>query len=125
MSSVMIGRMASDPLTHRSAGIALVAAVREDSGRILRANDELAELLARPAAALVGTSLCQHLHPDDQPRALQALLRLLADPKTLYEDDNGRLVAANGREVRVHIVASVITTHTGPAIIVRVLGPSR
>ena len=116
--------MASDPLTRRDAGIAVVGAGPEGHGRILRANHALAALLARPLPSLVGTRLCEHLHRDDQARVARALSRLLTSPETLYEAD-ARLVAAAGREVRVHAVASVITMRDGRAIIIRVLAPQQ
>jgi PAS domain S-box-containing protein len=122
MTAVMMGR-AADPLMRGDAGIALVGACRDDYRRILRANHQLAELLGRPLEALVGARLCQHVHPDDQTQAHGAFLRLLADPETLY-DSQCRLVAADGREVRVQALASVITMRTGPAIVLRVLALS-
>jgi PAS domain-containing protein len=112
--------MPSDPLTSSAAGIALVGASDEDYGRIMRANYRLADLLAWPLDELVGTRLCQHVHSDDQAQAHSAFLRLMADTRALYENE-GRLVAANGRVVQVQAFASVTATRTGPAIILRML----
>jgi PAS domain-containing protein len=82
----MIGRDASDPLTGSAAGIALIGACGEDYGRIMRANHQLADLLARPLEELVGTRLCQHVHPDDQAQTHNAYLRLMADPEALHAE---------------------------------------
>ena len=116
--------MASDPLTSSDAGIAVVGAGGDEYGRILRANQRLSELLARPLEELVGTRLCQHVHPEDQTQAHSGFLRLMADTQTLYEN-NGRLVAANGSVVCVHVFASAITIRTGPAVVLRVLALPR
>src|SRR5579863_1311485 len=107
--------MSSDPLISSAAGIALVGVRGEDRGRILRANHQLAELLATTVGALIGTPLRQHVHPDDQTQAQTAYLRLTADPRTLYES-NARLVAADGRVVPVHAFASMIAVNAGTAM---------
>jgi len=86
----------------------------------MRANHQFADLLARPLDALVGTRLCQHVHPDDQAQTHSAYLRLMADTQALYENKI-RLVAANARVVQVQTLASVITTRSGPAVVLRVL----
>jgi PAS domain-containing protein len=112
--------MASDPLTSSAAGIALVGAVGQDYGRIMRANHRLADLLGRPLEEIVGTRLCEHLHSNDQAQTHSAFLRLMADTQTLYQS-KGRLVAATARVVQVQAFASVITTPTGPAVVLRVL----
>ncbi len=112
--------MASDPLISSAAGIALVGARGGDHGRILRANQQLAELLATTVEALIGTGLFQHVHPEDQAQARNAYMRLMADPRTLYES-NARLVAANGHVVPVQAFASMITLNAGTAVVFRVL----
>ena len=112
--------MASDPLTSCAAGIALVGARRDEYGRILRTNEQLAELLTTTVKALVGTRVCQHVHPDDQMQAYNAYMRLMASPKAVYESD-ARLVAANGHVVYVQAFASVIALSTGTAVVFRVL----
>ena len=112
--------MVFDPLTDTAAGVALIATSGEDYGRILRANHKLAELLASSPEALVGTRICDYVHPPDQSEAHHAFLTLLGDPPGLYEHD-GRLVAADGRLVHVRAVASMISTGAGGAVILRVL----
>lgn len=114
--------MAFDPLTRSAAAIALVGAVGEDYGRIIRANHQLADLLGRPLEELVGTRLCEHMHPHDQAEAYEAFLRLMAGNQTLYEH-TVRLVGATARVLQVHALASVIAMRTGPAIVLRLLGP--
>jgi PAS domain S-box-containing protein len=112
--------MASDPLISSAAGIALVGACGDEHGRILRANHQLAELLATTVEAVIGTRLCEHVHPDDQAQAHNAYRRLMADRRTLYEG-NARLVAANGDLVPVQAFASLITVNAGTAVVFRVL----
>lgn len=112
--------MTSDPLTTRAAGIALVGALPNAYGRVLRANQRLADLLATPLADLQGTRICDHVHPQDRHQADDAYLRLMADPQALYENTT-RLVSADGSVVRVHAVASLITTRSGGAFVLRAL----
>jgi PAS domain-containing protein len=112
--------MASDPLTRRAAGIALVGALHADYGRVLRANQQLADLLATPLAGLEGTRICEHVHPQDRQQADDAYLRLMADPQALYESTT-RLLAADGGVVRVQAFASLITTRSGGAFLLRLL----
>ena len=115
--------MTSDPLTSRAAGIVLVAANDDEYGRILRANQRFADLLARQLTALIGTPICDYIHPGNQGEARAAFLRLVGDLETVYEG-NGRLVAAHGRVVPVQAFASVITLRGGAAIVLRVLALS-
>jgi PAS domain-containing protein len=112
--------MASDPLRSTAAGIALVGAFGVEIGHIVRANERLADVLAMRLDALVGTRICQHIHPGNHREAHAAFQRVMAHPETLYEG-TARLVAANGRIVPVRAVASVITMGPGAAIVVRVL----
>jgi PAS domain-containing protein len=115
--------MTSDPLTSRAAGIVLVGAHEDEYGRILRANQRFAGLLVRQLDALVGTPICDHIHPGNRGDARAAFLRLVGDLETVYEG-NGRLVAANGSVVPVQAFASVITLRGGAAIVLRVLALS-
>ncbi len=112
--------MASDPLTSSAAGIALVGAFGDEIGHILRANQRLADLVAMPLGAVIGTRICRHIHPDNHREAHATFRRVMAHPEALYEG-NARLVTANGRIVPVRAVASVITMRRGAAIVVRVL----
>lgn len=112
--------MASDPLTRRAAGIALVGAFDAEYGRILRANERLADLLGISLTELEGTRICEHVHPEDRHEADDAYLRLVADPRLLLES-TPRLLAAEGRVVRVHAFASLIATRSGGAFVLRVL----
>jgi PAS domain S-box-containing protein len=100
------------------------AAHGDKYGRVLRANQELADLLGAQREALVGTELRQHLHADDSAVVQSALLGLLSHTGTLF-DGSVRLVATDGRSVRVHAFASVITMTTGTAILLRVLATAQ
>ncbi|MGH2850766.1 MAG: PAS domain-containing protein [Solirubrobacteraceae bacterium] len=115
--------MTSDPLTSRTAGIVLVGAHDDEYGRILRANQRFADLLVRQLDALVGTRICEHVHPGSQGEARDTFFRLMADLETVYEG-NGRLVTSHGSVVPVRAFASVITLRGGAAIVLRVLALS-
>ena len=110
----------SDPLTNSAAGIALVGAFGDEIGHILRANQRLADLLGTPLGALVGTRICRHVHSDNHGDAHVAFQRVMGSPETVYET-KARLVAANGRIVHVHALASAIRLRQGTAIVLRVL----
>jgi PAS domain S-box-containing protein len=112
--------MASDPLTRHAAGIALVGALHAEYGRVLRANQRLADLLTTPLADLEGTRICEHIDPQDRQQADNAYLRLMADPQGLYENTT-RLLTGDGEVVRVHAVTSLIATRNGGAFVVRVV----
>lgn len=108
--------MASDPITRRPAGIAFVGALPAEFGRVLRANERLADLLATPLTDLEGTRICEHVHPQDRHHADDAYLRLMADRHALYENTI-RLVAGDGQVVRVQAVASLVATRSGSAFV--------
>jgi hypothetical protein len=112
--------MPSDPITRTGAGIALIGARHAEYGRVLRANRQLADLLATAVPELEGTRICEHVHPQDQHQADDAYLRLTADPQALYENTT-RMVAGDRRIVRVHTVTSLIATQGGGAFMLRVL----
>ena len=117
--------MTTDPLRSAAAGIALIAMGGERHGHILRANQALAALLASSPDALVGTRICDHVHPQDRARVDEAFLALMADADRLHEGDV-RLIASDGGSVAVRAVASVIARRGGRAVVLRVLAaPSR
>ena len=117
----MIGRDGIRPaLAPATQGSLWSERVREEYGRILRANQQLADLLGRTVEAIVGTRLCAHVHPDDQTHMHHGYLRLMAHPQALYEG-SVRLVAADNDPVRVHAFASAVTMNTGVAFLCRVL----
>jgi|GEM_PF-3930044 len=111
--------MTFDALRSSDAGIALVGGAGEEFGRILRANQQFATLLARPLDTLVGTAVWEHLHADDREEARASFKNLIADVLVSYEKDV-RLLAADGPPLHVRSFASSIATASGPAIVLRV-----
>ena len=109
---------AIDPLRERSAGTALVS-VDPQRGYILRASRQLAALLATTTEELEGSLFCDHVHPVDRPRALDAMAEVIAGPSHAYEG-RGRLVDTDGVEHRVTLQASLVIAGERPVVLVRV-----
>jgi PAS domain S-box-containing protein len=108
----------TDPLRERSAGTALVG-VDPQRGRILRASRQLATLLATTTEELEGSVFCDHVHPVDRPRVLDAMAEVIRGPSHAYEG-RGRLVDADGGEHRVTLHASLVIAGERPVVLVRV-----
>jgi PAS domain S-box-containing protein len=112
--------MSLDLLRSTAAAIALIDTTDEERGRILRANRLFADLLASSPDALAGTTICDHIHPEDRLKADDAYRRLMASTESLYEQ-TGRLISADGETVRVHVLASVITASARQVVLLRAL----
>ncbi|MGH2850374.1 MAG: PAS domain-containing protein [Solirubrobacteraceae bacterium] len=109
----------ADAVRKRSGGTTLIGTTDDESCRILAADHGLAELLASTTQTLTGTRLCDHIHPDDRPRALEAFTQMIGDATSEYEG-SGRLVAADGAVHRVTLYASVVASDTRLAIVLRI-----
>jgi len=90
--------------THAAVGMVLVST----ECRILQANDALAVLLGRTAAALVGTELSKLAHPDDAD-SLQAEIGGLLRGRVTTCSAELRFQHMNGHEVWVALNASFFT----------------
>jgi PAS domain-containing protein len=110
-----------DIIRHKSAGAALVSAAHESRGQILRVNHALAALLASTPDALVGTRMCDHIHPADRTRALAAFLRLICGARNSYEG-SGCLLASDGETHRVSAFASLLTAGASDVVLIRFQG---
>ena len=115
-------------LASRGAGTLLVEATRafeitfrhspigqgllSRTGRWLRVNGALAELLGRPAEQLVGGEAVESLHPDDRADERDRLDRLVAGRDDHYVV-GARFVHADGHVVRTHTRMSRIADDDG------------
>jgi PAS domain S-box-containing protein len=97
-----MGRRFSD--AHK--GIALIGVYGEDSGRIVRVNRALADLLATTREELVGTSICDRIHSADRDRAVDRFLRLIGGAGSC--EGEGRLLAEDGRVRWVRVFAALL-----------------
>ena len=111
--------METDLVRHTSAGTALIGIGDDERGRIVRANGALAELLASTPEALAGTLICDHIHPADRSRALDAFTQIVGDASGSYEG-SGRLVGADGQVRHVAAYVTVVATGTRQAALLRV-----
>ena len=109
-----------DLIGHRPAGAVLVGVAEENRGRILRANKAFASLLASRPDALVGSRLCDHIHPADRPRALAGFLRLIGGARNALEGTCS-LVTGDGEELTVAGYASLVVAGSSHLVLVRFL----
>jgi PAS domain S-box-containing protein len=109
-----------DITAHRPGGAALIGTTPQTNGRILRTNNKLAALLGSTPAALTGSRMCDHIHPQDRPRAEDAFVRLVRGARNLYEM-TGDLLAADGTPRRVTAYASLVTADVHRVVLIRVL----
>src|SRR5579871_2224975 len=102
----------------RPVGTALVGVGDAGWGRVVLANQALADLLGQELESVIGGPLDVHLHADDRPRLHDALTRLTIDPAGAYEGE-WRLLDADGGVRAVTAYASTIDTAGGPAVLIR------
>jgi PAS domain S-box-containing protein len=106
--------------SHGPGGAALIGTTPQTHGRILRTNNKLAALLGTTPAELTGSRMCDHILPEDRPRAEDAFVRLIRGARNLYEM-TGHLLAADGTARRVTAYASLVTADVHRVVLIRVL----
>jgi len=106
----------------RSAGTALIGIDPGGWGLIVRVDHALADLLASTPETLVGTMLCDHVHPADRRSVSDAFAQLVGDPRSAYEG-SWQLVADDGALHRVSVTASVIVGDHKRVLLIRVTAP--
>jgi PAS domain-containing protein len=109
-----------DLLGHRPAGAVLVGVAEENRGRILRANSAFASLVATTPDALVGSRLCDHIHPAERARALAGFLRLIGGARSSLHG-NCSLVTADGVARPVSGYASLLVAGSSRLVVARFL----
>jgi len=108
-----------DLFGHRPAGAVLVGVAEGSRGRILRANRAFAALVGSTPDALVGSRVCDHFHPSDRARALEAFLRLI-DGSRSYCEGSCSLLGAGGKARLVSVYASMVAAGANQLILIRV-----
>ncbi|HYM55941.1 MAG TPA: diguanylate cyclase, partial [Solirubrobacteraceae bacterium] len=84
-------------------------------GRIVDANRALCQMLGYPEDELVGMVFPEFTHPDDLPRDLDHMRRMLAGEITHYQTEK-RYIHADGHEVSVLLSVSMARYSEGDAL---------
>jgi hypothetical protein len=112
----MMVRVDHDPIRSSAAGTALVGVADGDWGRIVRADQTLADLLGTSLDALVGTRLVDHVVLADRVNVLDVLSELTAGGQ--YEGE-WRMAGAGSAPRAIRIYASPVAMRSGRAIVIR------
>lgn len=107
-----------DLIGYRPAGAVLVGVAEENRGRVLRANNAFASLLASTPDALVGSRVCDHIHPSDRARALAGFLCLIGGARNALEG-NCILVTVDGVARPVTGYASLVAAGSNQLVLAR------
>ncbi|MES2789687.1 MAG: chemotaxis protein CheB [Planctomycetota bacterium] len=84
-----------------------VSETEPETGRLLRVNEQFTRILGYSAAELVGRTLLELTHPDDQPQVAEGFSRLMRGEIAFHETEK-RLIRKDGTLAWVHVTINLV-----------------